>query len=85
MQIMAFLDRYVYKNPKQKALKAAEAKAAGGDREPQTLEDELATLQHYLEIESVRFGERLAVEFVCPPSLNAALVPGFLLQPLIEN
>lgn len=49
------------------------------------LEDELATLQHYLEIESVRFGDRLAVEFVCPPTLNSALVPGFLLQPLIEN
>jgi signal transduction histidine kinase len=49
------------------------------------LEDELATLQHYLEIESVRFGERLAVEFVCPPALNDALVPGFLLQPLVEN
>jgi LytS/YehU family sensor histidine kinase len=49
------------------------------------LEDELATLQHYLEIESVRFGERLAVEFVCPSELNHALVPGFLLQPLIEN
>lgn len=49
------------------------------------LEDELATLQHYLEIESVRFGERLAVEFICPPTLNNALVPNFLLQPLIEN
>ena len=49
------------------------------------LEDELATLQHYLEIESARFGERLAVEFVCPPQLNRALVPGFLLQPLVEN
>lgn len=49
------------------------------------LEDELATLQHYLEIESARFGERLAVEFVCPASLNDALVPGFLLQPLVEN
>jgi len=49
------------------------------------LEDELATLQHYLEIESVRFGERLAVEFVCPSELNRALVPSFLLQPLIEN
>lgn len=49
------------------------------------LEDELATLQHYLEIESVRFGERLAVEFVCPSELNDALVPSFLLQPLIEN
>lgn len=49
------------------------------------LEDELATLQHYLEIESVRFGERLAVEFISPPALNSALVPSFLLQPLIEN
>ncbi|MGR4893261.1 sensor histidine kinase [Sphingopyxis sp. LARHCG72] len=49
------------------------------------LEDELVTLQHYLEIESVRFGDRLAVEFVCPPALNGALVPSFLLQPLVEN
>lgn len=50
-----------------------------------SLEDELATLQHYLEIESVRFGERLEVEFVCPAELNDALVPSFLLQPLVEN
>lgn len=50
-----------------------------------TLEDEMATLQAYLEIESVRFRERLAVEFVCPDDLRTALVPSFLLQPLIEN
>ncbi|WHU04032.1 histidine kinase [Sphingomonas sp. NIBR02145] len=49
------------------------------------LEDELATLQHYLEIESIRFGDRLAVEFVCPPELEDALLPGFTLQPLVEN
>lgn len=49
------------------------------------LEDELATLQAYLEIESVRFRERLALEFVCPPELGGALIPSFLLQPLIEN
>ena len=49
------------------------------------LEDELATLQHYLEIESVRFGDRLEVEFACPPDLNDALVPSFVLQPLVEN
>jgi sensor histidine kinase YesM len=49
------------------------------------LEDELATLQAYLEIESVRFRERLALEFICPDDLRAALIPSFLLQPLIEN
>jgi sensor histidine kinase YesM len=49
------------------------------------LEDELATLQAYLEIESVRFRDRLAVEFTCPKDLRAALIPSFLLQPLIEN
>ena len=48
-------------------------------------EDEMATLQAYLEIESVRFRERLALEFVCPDELRGALVPSFLLQPLIEN
>jgi signal transduction histidine kinase len=49
------------------------------------LEDELATLQHYLEIESIRFGERLEVEFSVAPSLHDALVPSFVLQPLVEN
>jgi hypothetical protein len=49
------------------------------------LEDELATLQAYLEIESVRFRDRLGVEFSCPHELSGALAPSFILQPLIEN
>jgi sensor histidine kinase YesM len=49
------------------------------------LEDELATLQHYLEIESIRFGDRLEVEFVAAPGLHDAMVPSFVLQPLVEN
>lgn len=49
------------------------------------LEDELETIQAYLDIESVRFGERLAVEFTCAPNLADALVPSLLLQPLAEN
>jgi len=49
------------------------------------LDDELATLQAYLEIESVRFRDRLGLEFSCPNELRAALVPSFILQPLIEN
>jgi len=49
------------------------------------LEDELATIQAYLEIESVRFRDRLGVDFSCPDDLRSAVVPSFILQPLIEN
>ena len=55
------------------------------DDDQVTLEDELAKLQSYLEIESVRFRDRLAVDFDCPRALRDALVPGFILQPLVEN
>ncbi|MBA3050416.1 sensor histidine kinase [Brevundimonas sp.] len=50
-----------------------------------TLEAEFEILEAYLDIESVRFGDRLQVELVCPASLRAAPLPGFLLQPLVEN
>ena len=49
------------------------------------LDEELALTEEYLEIESVRFGERLNVEIDCAPSACAALVPSFLVQPLVEN
>jgi len=49
------------------------------------LEDELVGLQAYLEIESVRFRDRLGVAFSCPDDLRAALTPSFILQPLVEN
>lgn len=49
------------------------------------IEDELATMASYLEIENFRLRDRLSVEFRCPPNLVTALVPGFMLQPLIEN
>lgn len=49
------------------------------------LEDELATLQNYLEIETERFRDRLGVDFACPAELRRALVPSFILQPLVEN
>ncbi|MGH6923750.1 MAG: sensor histidine kinase [Propylenella sp.] len=49
------------------------------------LEYELSLLEEYLDIEAVRFGERLKVEIECPPEAGKALVPGFLVQPLVEN
>jgi signal transduction histidine kinase len=49
------------------------------------LDEELAITEEYLEIESVRFGERLNVSVDCAPDACEALVPSFLVQPLVEN
>ena len=49
------------------------------------LEHELSIIEEYLDIEAVRFGERLNVEIDCDSDAGKALVPGFLVQPLVEN
>jgi signal transduction histidine kinase len=49
------------------------------------LGEELATIQTYLEIEAIRFGDRLSVQFVAPDELMETPVPSFVLQPLVEN
>lgn len=50
-----------------------------------TLEHELSVIEAYLEVEAVRFPDRLRVAYDCPPDLRDALVPDFILQPLVEN
>lgn len=50
-----------------------------------TVGQELSTVETYLDIEAVRFGERLHVQVDCPPELEDRRMPGFLLQPLVEN
>src|SRR5262249_40295023 len=49
-----------------------------------SLSDELAFLRRYLEIEQVRFGERLTVKWDIGSEVDEAMVPPLLLQPLIE-
>jgi signal transduction histidine kinase len=49
------------------------------------LEDELSFARRYLEIERVRFADRLRVREVVDDGVRAALVPRFVLQPLMEN
>ena len=49
------------------------------------LEAEVALQRSYLEIEAVRFPERLRTQFDLPEALETACVPGLILQPLVEN
>jgi two-component system LytT family sensor kinase len=49
------------------------------------LSEEIAFLDHYLEIEQTRFAERLRIEKDVPPDTQQALVPYLILQPLVEN
>jgi signal transduction histidine kinase len=50
-----------------------------------TLNQELGFIESYLDIERLRFGDRLKIDIQVPPALLEAIVPTFLLQPLVEN
>ncbi|WP_156027159.1 sensor histidine kinase [Sporocytophaga myxococcoides] len=49
------------------------------------IEEELETINLYLDIEKIRFGEKLQIELDIKNSVNGALIPPMLLQPLVEN
>ncbi|MDB4913590.1 MAG: histidine kinase internal region [Gemmatimonadetes bacterium] len=50
-----------------------------------SLREELDLLSLYLEIEQVRFQDRLTIVFDVPPDMMQAQVPELVLQPLAEN
>jgi Histidine kinase len=60
-----------------------DAKRGAADRVP--LEDELAFVRDYLELESLRLGARLKVHWAVDAATLADAVPPLTLQPLVEN
>ena len=58
---------------------------AGESDQLVTLADELEGQRMYLDIERVRFADRLHVLYDVPEECLIASVPSFLLQPLVEN
>ena len=50
-----------------------------------TLEDELILAKNYLELEKVRFEERLQIEWELIPELESFQIPPFTLQMMVEN
>jgi len=49
------------------------------------LGDELSLCRQYLNLEQLRLGERLRVDWRVDPTAEEALVPPMVLQPLVEN
>ena len=50
-----------------------------------SLAQEFEMLGAYLDIEAVRFGDRLTASLTLPPGLGQARTPPLLIQPLVEN
>lgn len=50
-----------------------------------TLAQELSFLEHYVEIQKMRFGDRLTFTMDIEPETRQAMVPNLILQPFVEN
>ena len=56
-----------------------------GGRQQIRLAEELEVAEHYLEIQRIRFTDRLQIEWEIAPEALSCLVPSLVLQPLLEN
>jgi len=58
---------------------------ADSSRQQVPLQEEMEFTQTYLDIQKVRFAERLQLSVDVPPDLWLAQVPSLILQPMVEN
>jgi two-component system sensor histidine kinase AlgZ len=56
-----------------------------GAKQEITVSDELRLVENFLDIEKVRYGQRLSVVRNVDANCNSCLVPPLLIQPLVEN
>jgi len=61
------------------------ATLADGDQHEIALGEEVALAHRYLELQKIRFAERLQVDVEIAPEVERARVPRLILQPLLEN
>jgi len=57
----------------------------GSEKQEVTLGEEMDFLRKYLEIQKLRFADRLIVQIDVPETLYEAQVPSLILQPMVEN
>lgn len=50
-----------------------------------SLKEEFAHIQHYIDIQKLRFGKRITFEVDCPDDCKSAIIPAIIFQPLVEN
>lgn len=59
--------------------------AVGGQKESILLSQELENSKKYLELEKLRMGERLKVQWIDERNTEDPMIPPFIIQPLVEN
>jgi len=50
-----------------------------------TVKEELENIKRYLQIEEIRYGERVSKQLNVPPECKKMVLPSLILQPLFEN
>lgn len=55
------------------------------EQEIVSLKSEIEHLNLYLDIEKIRFGDRLVIQIKCDENVSTNLIPAMILQPLLEN